>query len=138
MTPEQLAARIVKPLGPWAREDHPKSAHDSGGYTVEARSILGTYRLDRFASIKNPVVTCGDRRIHTLDDCDDAAAQAAAEADYRAPILAALDLSPVLALVEAAAKAEFAISTHEAEQGFATQIGDDLRAVLATLKETHQ
>jgi len=88
MTPEQLAARIVKPLGPWKEHRHGLQCQD---YIIEL--FTGSpwpYRL----YIPNAPVGKSYRNL--------AAAQAAAEAHHIATHLAALDLSPVLALVEAA------------------------------------
>lgn len=84
------AARAVKPLVWGEKSLHQKSSYDSGGYSIEASSVLGTYRIDKFASLPGLMLACVSRKIALPDDADEEAAKAAAQADYTARIHAAL------------------------------------------------
>jgi hypothetical protein len=129
MTPAELAARLVKQLR-WYADPSKITPHN-----VLADTLFGRYTFSTspWNNGKFPMFPPGGES-QWLDTPE--AAQAAAEADYRARILAALDLAPLVALVGAATKAEFVVATHETEQGFKTQIGDELRTALSALKET--
>ena len=83
----------VKPLEWREKSIHAKSSHDSGGYSIEASSVLGTYRIDKFNSVPHLMLECGVRKIELQEGADDEAAKAAAQADYEARIRAALDLT---------------------------------------------
>lgn len=84
----------VKPLEWREKSLHAKSNHDSGGYSIEASSIFGTYRIDRFASLPGLMLECGSRKIPLPDNADDEAAKAAAQRDYESRILSALKGTP--------------------------------------------
>lgn len=94
MTTDEIVKRLAKPLGPWTQSA--SNAWECGHYhinqhwphndgpfyvSVSRGAEVGVARLGQFPTL--------------------AAAQAAAEADYRARIAAALDLEPVAKLVEA-------------------------------------
>lgn len=94
MTTDEILRAVMKPLGPWGNWSA------SHRIVLEAQTSAGLYRItqrffpeDRFA-LELP---SNDVRYHSTL----AAAQAAAEADYRARIAAALDLDKIVALVEA-------------------------------------
>jgi len=131
MTPEQLARRIVRPLV-WGPYPNPVFAGPDIAVAKVDAVVPYFYQAQRdpwapsFMAYAYPEhgSECWASKGHpTL-----AAAQAAAEADYRVRILAALDLSPVLALVGALQSI--------AKQWPDSSAAKTARAALATLKES--
>jgi len=100
MTPDQMIAAIVKPLGPWSDPappneqvpyDHCQTEGDPS-YRIEWKS----WKL--YDSYAVYLIQHGTE-VYVTSEPTLAAAQAAAEADYRARIAALLDLGKVVALV---------------------------------------
>lgn len=86
----------VKPLAWGEKETAPERT--SPGYSVEAKTILGRYRIDYFES--NAInggpflLTCPDlKSLRELQSLEEAKA-AAAQADYERRVLSALELEP--------------------------------------------
>jgi hypothetical protein len=120
MTPAELAARLVKPLV-W---------EDDGSHRYIATAGVETLIVaDMWRAVRGSGFSYKAGNFPTL-----AAAQAAAEADHRSRVLAALDLAQVVALVVAASDV---IQRWDDLHGYVThQAISDLRAALSALKET--
>jgi len=132
MTPEQLAARIVRPLVFEPRADGFWTAGDE----------LGThYTITEYLGMANSLKLKGRGGFFYKTSYHPtlAAAQAAPEADYRAGILAALDLTPAVMLVEAvepfAAKAKTIPSSYRTAFVMADDL-DRADTALATPPQT--
>jgi hypothetical protein len=75
--------------------------HETGGFHIEARSGFGVYRIDQFIGNPDLLLECGSRAISIPDRTSVETAKAAAQADYTARILAALDMDALAQEVEA-------------------------------------
>ncbi len=116
MERDKLLKALVKPLGKWTRNR--MGDWCAGDYTIMGQRLYHNsdlYKGRGYRSLK--------------------AAQAAAEADYRARIAAALDLDKVVALVEAASRYANRYMQDEAADPDLCVPGqhDDAKAVFAAL-----
>ncbi len=96
MTNEDLIAAMVRGL-----EWDATNAHEFGDgswFHCEARAFGAKYRV--YTGKHDGIHVVGHEGFAAYNQCDIAAAQAAAEADYRARIAAALNLDAALALVD--------------------------------------
>jgi hypothetical protein len=72
-----------------------------GADAFGVKTIVGYYRIDERGGLWKVVIQCLDTAHFVAETDTPEAAQAAADADYRARIAAALDFGKVVALVEA-------------------------------------
>lgn len=92
-------SRLVRPLV-WNGSGEPEP-WENFGWEQYTRSAAGTYRVFFRHGVWRAVIHCLDRA-HFIGEADTLdAAKAAAQADYTARILAALDADALAALVEA-------------------------------------
>jgi len=117
MTEEQIIAGLVKPAD-WCKQ----VARDGGPMWTFKHYAISVTSREQYG------VSPGIGIFPTL-----AAAQAAAEADYRARIAAALDVGPILALVGAATP--YVSPVQNADYGRQLRQHEALVAALAAFKE---
>lgn len=137
MTPAELAARLVKPLV-W---------HNFDAWTWWAETICGTYHVEERHGLWKADLRFRDA-VHVIYEIDDyETVIEAVSQDHRARILAALDLAPVVALVEAVEITAEEAMRDEIPGGFLPEESDEfhlgydaairrVRAALSALKET--